>query len=138
MSMNKSVIVALFLVSACASSDTFTPRSSYPPDPWVKGYSNPDDCLGGEDLAAVNFELPEYPQRAYRQGLQGWVIVRLDVSAQGQTENIRIERAVPNSLFVQNAKDAVEGWSFRPPKGGGLSNCRILLRYKLGAVSLGG
>ena len=54
------------LTSACASTDvsegTFKPKSQYPPDPWVKGYSNPDDCLGGEKLAAIDFALPDYPR----------------------------------------------------------------------------
>ena len=49
-------------LTACGSTTVFTPRSAYPPDPWVKGYSDPDDCIGGEDLAAVKFEMPSYPK----------------------------------------------------------------------------
>jgi len=67
--------------ASCNMKDVFTPRSAYPPDPWVKGYSNPDDCLGGEKLAAINFELPKYPKRSFNSGRQGWVIVKLDVTA---------------------------------------------------------
>jgi len=41
-------IIALALVlGGCATKDVFKPRSQYPPDPWVKSYSNSDDCLGG-------------------------------------------------------------------------------------------
>ena len=131
-------LVAVIALSACATKDVFTPRSAYPPDPWVKGYSNPDDCLGGEKLAAINFELPKYPKRSFNSGRQGWVIVKLDVNAAGQTENIDIERSVPDGLFEGVSRDAVKRWSFRPPKDGALQNCRVLLRFRAGDVTLGG
>lgn len=137
--MRFSIIGFLFLSSllgACASKPFF-PKSYYPPDPWVKGYADPDDCIGGEKLAAVDFELPDYPSRAYRTGRQGWVILRLDVDASGQTQNVRIERALPAGMFSGNAKNAAKEWLFRPPEQP-LSNCRVLIRYQLGKVSLGG
>jgi TonB family protein len=131
-------LIAVIALSACATKDVFTPRSAYPPDPWVKGYSNPDDCLGGEKLAAINFELPKYPKRSFNSGRQGWVIVKLDVNAAGQTENVGIERSVPDGLFEDVSRDAVKRWSFRPPKDGALQNCRVLLRFRAGDVTLGG
>jgi TonB family protein len=134
-----SLGAAVLLMAACASSGekAFIPKSQYPPDPWVKGYSNPDDCLGGEKLAAIDFDLPKYPSRAFRSGRQGWVIVRLDVSAAGETENVTVERALPDYVFPKNAREAVERWRFQPPAGGALQNCRVLLRYRFGTVSLG-
>lgn len=128
-------ITTLFL-SACASKP-FYPKSDYPPDPWVKGYADPDDCIGGEKLAAIDFALPDYPGKAYRTGRQGWVILRLDVDASGQTQNVRVERALPDGLFSDNAKSAAKKWLFQPPKPP-LNNCRVLIRYQLGKVSLGG
>ncbi|WP_371396030.1 energy transducer TonB [Fretibacter rubidus] len=133
-------IISIFAATAllaCQTSDTFNPKSQYPPDPWVKGYSNPDDCLGGEKLAAIDFALPDYPRRAFNSGRQGWVIVRLDVDATGNTENVTVERAIPDALFPGNARDAVQKWRFEPPKDGPLQNCRVLIRYKFGRVSLG-
>ena len=130
------------LLSACSTADvsesTFNPKSQYPPDPWVKGYSNPDDCLGGEKLAAIDFDLPSYPRKAFKSGRQGWVIVKLDVNAAGETENVEVERAVPDYAFPSNARRAVQKWRFEPPSGGALQNCRVLLRYRFGSVSLGG
>lgn len=131
------LILAIGL-SACATKKTFNPKSGYPPDPWVKGYSNPDDCLGGEKLAAIDFELPDYPKRAFNSGRQGWVIVKLDVAENGETENVEVDRAVPDALFPGNARDAVKKWLFQPPADGRLENCRVLLRYRFGRVSLGG
>ena len=130
-------LIFTFALTACGSSTVFTPRSAYPPDPWVKGYSNPDDCIGGEALAAVKFDMPSYPKAAFRNGLQGWTIVRLDVAANGATENIRIERSVPGGPFDKASISAVKAWQFRPPKAP-LSDCRILLKYQSGEASLGG
>ena len=107
--------LALLFVGGCGSTDVFNPKSAYPPDPWVKGYSDPDDCLGGEDLAAIDFELPSYPERSFKTGRQGWTIIRLDIDANGETENIRIERALPEGLFDSSSRKAVDAWRFRPP-----------------------
>lgn len=132
------IATAFFSLSGCSTSKPFMPASAYPPDPWVKGYSNPDDCLGGERLAARNFSLPDYPSRAYRSGRQGWVIIRLDVDANGETQNVEVERAVPDGMFDGTAQKAVKAWTFEPPQGGGLDNCRVLMRFRAGSVTLGG
>jgi TonB family protein len=131
------VVLALCL-SACSTSKPFMPQSQYPTDPWVKGYSDPDDCLGGEKLAAIDFALPDYPSRAYRTGRQGWVIIRLDVNDEGATENVRVERSVPDGLFDGTSEKAVNAWTFQAPIDGALKNCRVLLRYRAGKVTLGG
>ncbi len=133
-----AILLGAMVLSGCATKKTFVPQSQYPPDPWVKGYSEPDDCLGGEALAAVDFDLPEYPRRAFNTGRQGWVIVRLDVAATGETENVEIERALPDGRFGSAAKDAVQKWRFEPPKDGPLQACRVLIRFRFGTVSLGG
>lgn len=125
------------VLSGCANKP-FMPESMYPPDPWVKGYSNPDDCLGGEALAAREFALPDYPKRSYRSGRQGWVIMRLDVTETGETANIKVEESVPDGLFENASIKAVKAWTFEPPKAGALKNCRVLLRYRAGSVTLGG
>ncbi|MEE9272574.1 MAG: energy transducer TonB [Robiginitomaculum sp.] len=131
-------IFTALLFAACASApQAFMPSSDYPNDPWVKGYSNPDDCLGGEKLAARNFALPEYPRKAYKSGRQGWALLRLDVNAQGEVQNVEVERALPAGVFGGNARRAAEKWQFMPPQDGPLENCRVLLRYKLGGVTLG-
>ncbi len=129
---------AAVLVSCGSTSKPFNPTSQYPPDPWVKGYSTADDCLGGEKLAARDFTMPQYPSRPYRTGRQGWTIMRLDVDASGQTRNVEVERSVPDGMFDKASEEAVENWTFEPPTSGALENCRVLLRYRAGSVTLGG
>jgi len=126
----------LFLQACASNAPAFKPRSQYPPDPWVKGYANPDDCLGGETLAAQNIPLPNYPKKALRRGNQGWVIVKLDVNDDGYVENVEAEKAVPRAVFERHTLKQLKTWRFDPPQSGKLENCRVLIRYRLGVVSL--
>lgn len=139
MRIDRLALCAAVLLAGCASTGSvFNPQSDYPPDPWVKGYTDPNDCIGGEKLAARQFTLPEYPRRAYRSGRQGWVLLRLDVDETGETRNVQTERALPEGLFAGTARKAASRWLFEPPAGGALTNCRVLMRFRLGKVSLGG
>lgn len=136
--MRTALISAVLLLAGCGTTDVFNPQSQYPPDPYVKGYADPDDCIGGEALAAIELDLPTYPARAFRTGRQGWVIMRLDVGPDGSVVNAEAERALPVGLFEKSAESGVRAWRFEPPESGGLTNCRVLIRYRLGEVSLGG
>ena len=64
--------------------------------------------------------------------------MKLDVNASGLTENVEVERSVPDGLFESASREAVKNWTFQPPKGGVLRNCRVLLRFRAGEVTLGG
>ena len=124
-------------LAACTTAESFKVRSDYPPDPWVEGYADPNDCLGGENLAAIHIPMPKYPKKAWNGGQQGWTIMRLDVDAAGRTQNVTVERAVPEGLFSKASLETVKGWRFEVPQNGPLNDCRILIRYRLGSVSLG-
>ena len=124
-------------VTSCASSDPqFKARSQYPPDPWVKGRANADDCIGGEELAARHIPLPDYPKKALRRGNQGWVIVKLDVASDGSVENVEADKSIPENVFERHTLKTLKTWKFDPPRQDGLQNCRVLIRYRLGVVSL--
>ena len=124
-------------ITSCASSDAqFKARSQYPPDPWVKGRASEDDCIGGEELAARNIPLPDYPKKALRRGNQGWVIVKLDVAPDGSVENVESDKSIPENVFERHTLKTLKTWKFAPPRQDGLQNCRVLIRYRLGVVSL--
>lgn len=141
-----ALISAISLWSCSSAPTSFTPRSQYPPDPWVKGYANPDDCIGGEALAARSIPLPDYPKSALRKGRQGWVIIKLDIAEDGSAVNVQTERSVPEGVFEKHTERTLKTWKFAPPRpvsaaaGGesslGLENCRILIRYRVGIVSI--
>ena len=131
------LLLSLFILIACANPKAFKPVSQYPPDPWVKGYANPNDCIGGETLAASKFVLPIYPRRAFKSGRQGWVLVKLNVDEYGETKDIIIERSLPGGLFDVPVNKAINQWKFDPPQNGEMKNCRVLIRFRAGEVSLG-
>lgn len=136
--MIRTSLAFCVLLSGCASTDVFRPQSQYPPDPYVKGYADPDDCIGGEALAAISLEIPDYPRRAFRTGRQGWVLLQLDVAEDGSVARAEAERGLPVGMFEKSAEDGALKWRFAPPPGGGLTDCRVLVRYRLGEVTLGG
>jgi len=136
--MRAAILTCAIALTSCGSTTVFHPQSQYPPDPYVKGYADADDCIGGETLAAISLDLPDYPTRAFRTGRQGWVIVRLDVGADGSVVEAVAQRSLPEGLFEKSAERAAREWTFQPPANGGLSDCRVLISYRLGEVRLGG
>ena len=68
--------------------------------------NRPLQFIGGKDLL--------YPLQARAAGIEGRVLVRYDVTAEGRVENARIESAVPAGHFEAAALDAVRSWRFRP------------------------
>ena len=81
-------LIALLSVSACVSP------------------SRPPQFIGGVDLV--------YPEEAKAQGVQGRVVVRYDVTADGSVVNAVIEVSEPPGVFDQAALAAVRSWRFRP------------------------
>lgn len=55
-----------------------------------------------------------YPGRATQAGLEGVVLARYDVNAQGRTENIEIVASVPHPIFGEAVETAVSGWTYTP------------------------
>lgn len=57
---------------------------------------------------------PTYPQAARDAGIEGEVVVRYDVDAEGRVRNARVVSAEPAGLFDQAALVAVRSWRFNP------------------------
>lgn len=57
---------------------------------------------------------PSYPARALARGIEGWVEVRFNLSAQGTTEDIVILNAHPKGMFERAAMAAVKRWKYQP------------------------
>lgn len=131
------------LLTACAAdvgrlgADVFVPRSDYGLAPRTDAYSQPGDCAGGSRLAALEVNPPEYPDRAFKAGQQGWVVVRLDVTAAGLTDNVEVVDAQPSGPFDRVSVRTVRDWRFQPPGGQGLTRCVVVLDYRLGVGRIG-
>ncbi|MEE2565199.1 TonB family protein [Hyphobacterium marinum] len=143
------VLIACAALAACSAlpdvpgserldprSQPFFPTSDFPVTPNVEALIGPEDCQGAT-LAAQQFDLPEYPARAYARGLQGWVVVRFHVYDTGRTHRVRVARAVPSGHFSEASVDAVEDWLFRTLQPGqALSNCVVMFEYRMGRVRI--
>lgn len=57
---------------------------------------------------------PEYPYKAARRGIEGWVRVAFDVTATGTVENVEVIESDPPGVFDIAATRAVARWRFKP------------------------
>lgn len=57
---------------------------------------------------------PEYPRRAQEAGIEGTVIVRVRVSANGSASEVSVQQSSGNTLLDAAALKAVRGWAFVP------------------------
>ena len=114
----------------------FIPRDVYPAPPNVERLIAPGDCQGAQ-LAAAEAPFPDYPPRAWRNGRQGWVIVRFDVLASGEVDDAEIARSVPPDTFDREARRTVRNWRFRALQGvERLDNCVVMFEFRAGNVTV--
>lgn len=57
---------------------------------------------------------PEYPRRAFRQGIEGTVLVRAEVGPDGVPTSVGLVRSSRSRDLDRAALDAVRRWRFRP------------------------
>lgn len=60
-----------------------------------------------------------YPRGALARGIEGYVDLRFDVSAIGETENIEVIAANPSGVFEKAAVKAAQKWRFQPTMNNG-------------------
>ncbi len=94
------------------SDEVSRPGVSDPLPPPIDG---PTTILRHENNIFVNIlkVSPAYPVAAARKGLEGWVIIRFDVSALGVVENISVVDS-SNTIFNKAAKAAVARFRYKP------------------------
>lgn len=55
-----------------------------------------------------------YPSAAKKQGIEGYVVLSMLISASGQVERVRVLEADPQGIFEEVAKQGVQSWEFQP------------------------
>jgi protein TonB len=65
--------------------------------------------------------IPYYPAEALRAGIEGRVILRVQISPEGRASQIELETSSGFVSFDQSAIDAVRDWRFAPAKRKGLA-----------------
>ncbi len=77
---------------------------------------------------------PTYPESARRQGQEGAVLLRLEVSATGSVASVRIESSSGYGALDEAAQAAVRRWEFEPARLGDTpiaSRVVVPVRFKL-------
>lgn len=66
------------------------------------------------DYLPLNYVQPDYPTRALQRGLEGYVIVKYTVTAEGTVENPVIVEEKPPGIFGRSALRAAVKFKYRP------------------------
>lgn len=76
-----------------------------------------------------------YPEAAIEQGIEGWIVISLTVSAAGEVVDPYVEDAEPAGVFDESALEAIRQFTFRPKMVDGeavtTSGVQYLFRYHL-------
>lgn len=90
--------------------------------------SSPPLFVSGADMV--------YPPGAKAEGIEGYVVVRYDVTAQGMVVNAEVVEAEPEGVFEEAALASIVHWRFRAATVGGkpveTPGLVSTLRFKLG------
>ncbi len=76
------------------------------------------------DVAALVEVDPEYPERAKRRGIEGWVDLEYTVTALGTVQNARVIGSKPPYIFDRAALRAIVKWKYKPKIQNGVAVAR--------------
>jgi protein TonB len=96
----------------------------------------PSQSLGLDDTSAnlANNSPPDYPEHAYRNGLEGTVVLRLTIDAQGIVSMLEIVSSSGHESLDRAAMDAIKNWKGKPAMRAGraIASQEVLpIRFKL-------
>lgn len=108
-------------------------ESSKPAEPLV-----PDDTTQTVEqpvkLVFSSMSPPEYPARALRKGVEGWVEVEFSVNARGRVTDVVVIESQPGTTFIRETLRALKKWRVKTSSVSKLSpdqRFRRILRFKL-------
>ena len=107
----KTLKSTVLIASIVATTSLFS--SSASAEQWVLGTSP-----SGEEVRVVIKKTPplEYPRRAMRMQVEGFVQIGFDINDQGRALNIVIEDAQPKRMFDKAATKLIKGIVFESPE----------------------
>ena len=73
-----------------------------------------DDVAATVDISSKNMNPPRYPPAAARAGIEGTVILIIDVDANGNVTNVAVEKSSRNRDLDRAAMEAARKWRFNP------------------------
>ena len=81
--------------------------------PYLGGGGAGSGPTDGEPIPLVK-PFPQYPRKAARAGKEGFVLLKIDITAAGAVENVRLVKSNPRRLFDQAAIKNVYQYRYRP------------------------
>lgn len=69
-------------------------------------------------MALAGNPQPVYPPLARRRGLEGRVVLRVAVAADGAVQEVTVLRGSGHAMLDEAAREAVSRWRFRPATTG--------------------
>ena len=84
-------------------------------------------------LAANRTPPPRYPSAAVEQGIDGTVVLVVDIDAEGRPLDVVVEKSTPAGVFDQAAIDAARQWRFTPAVENGKAvpgRVRVPIRFE--------
>lgn len=97
-------------------NDIVTPPS--PPSPPAPP-APPTSIEASVDISSKAMNPPRYPPAAFRAGIQGEVILIIDVDANGNVTNVTVEKSSRNRDLDRAAMEAARKWRFNAAESGG-------------------
>lgn len=91
--------------------------------------------MGDSDVLPLVRMSAQYPQRAIRQKIEGYVTARLFINPEGTVDNVEIVQAEPKGIFEREAIRALYRYKFKPKMDGGHAVAQVALQtieFKLG------
>ncbi len=67
---------------------------------------------GYVEVVPIGTRMPNVPELAWKNKIDGWVLVAFNVKADGRTKNIRVLDANPRGVFEEKVIAAVEDWLY--------------------------
>jgi len=77
-------------------------------------YLGPVTAQLDRDFMPLSRQPPQYPYKAARRGIEGWVRVSFRVTETGTVEDVEVLESDPAGVFEQAAIKAVYRWRFKP------------------------
>ena len=110
-------------------TDVFQPPSPpAPPQPVA-------DIGASVDISSKNMNPPRYPPAAARSGIEGEVVLVIDVDANGNVTNVSVEKSSRNRDLDRAAMEAARKWRFNPATVNGqkaAGRVRVPVNFTLG------
>lgn len=70
------------------------------------------DAQGFVEVVPFSTRKPNVPELAWKNKINGWVLVAFNVTPKGRTRNIRILDAMPRGVFEERVLGAVADWRY--------------------------